>query len=42
MVGIGGGTYAKYLKERGLNTIVWSTYNESAHIPNEYIDYIMI
>jgi succinyl-diaminopimelate desuccinylase len=38
LVGIGGGTYAKYLREKGLNAIVWSTYNESAHMPNEYID----
>jgi succinyl-diaminopimelate desuccinylase len=37
IVGIGGGTYAKYLREKGLNAIVWSTYNESAHMPNEYI-----
>jgi succinyl-diaminopimelate desuccinylase len=38
LVGIGGGTYAKYLREKGLNSIVWSTYNESAHMPNEYIN----
>ncbi|BFI73869.1 diaminopimelate aminotransferase [Nanoarchaeota archaeon] len=38
IVGIGGGTYAKYLREKNLNAIVWSTYNDSAHMPNEYIN----
>ena len=38
IVGIGGGTYAKYLREKGLNAIVWSTYNDSAHMPNEYVN----
>ncbi|WP_258392880.1 M20 family metallo-hydrolase [Nanobdella aerobiophila] len=38
IVGIGGGTYAKILREKGYNAIVWSTYNESAHMPNEYIN----
>jgi succinyl-diaminopimelate desuccinylase len=37
IVGIGGGTYAKYLRKRGLNAIVWNTYNESSHAPNEYV-----
>ena len=36
-VGIGGGTYAKYLRERGIPTAVWMTIDETAHSPNEYI-----
>ncbi|MGB9674718.1 MAG: M20 family metallo-hydrolase, partial [Nanopusillaceae archaeon] len=27
IIGIGGGTYAKYFREKNLNAIVWSTYN---------------
>lgn len=36
-VGIGGGTYAKYLRERGIPTAVWMTMDETAHSPNEYM-----
>ncbi|GGP20489.1 diaminopimelate aminotransferase [Thermocladium modestius] len=36
-VGIGGGTYAKYLRERGMPTAVWMTIDETAHSPNEYM-----
>jgi succinyl-diaminopimelate desuccinylase len=35
--GIGGGTYAKYLRSLGLNPVVWMTCDETAHSPNEYV-----
>ncbi|HAS90048.1 MAG TPA: diaminopimelate aminotransferase [Desulfovibrio sp.] len=33
--GIGGGTVAAYLRERGYQTVVWSTLMHQAHQPNE-------
>ncbi|BDC18583.1 M20 family metallo-hydrolase [Acidianus sp. HS-5] len=36
-IGIGGGTYAKYLRSLGLNPVVWMTCDETAHEPNEYV-----
>ncbi|KUO92567.1 MAG: M20 family metallo-hydrolase [Thermocladium sp.] len=36
-IGIGGGTYAKYLRELGIPTAVWMTIDETAHSPNEYM-----
>ncbi|MGC8730273.1 MAG: M20 family metallo-hydrolase [Candidatus Micrarchaeia archaeon] len=36
-VGIGGGTVAKYTRELGISTIVWSTLDDMAHSPNEYV-----
>ena len=33
--GIGGGTVAKHLRERGYHTVVWSTLLHQAHQPNE-------
>jgi len=37
VLGIGGGTYAKYLRSLGLNPVVWMTCDETAHSPNEYV-----
>ncbi|MEM1646490.1 MAG: M20 family metallo-hydrolase [Ignisphaera sp.] len=37
VVGIGGGTYAKYLRSLGLNPVVWMTCDETAHEPNEHV-----
>lgn len=34
--GIGGGTVAAYFRRLGLDTVVYSKLNESAHQPNEY------
>lgn len=34
--GIGGGTCAAILRERGIPAVVWSTIDELAHQPNEY------
>ncbi len=36
IIGIGGGTVAKYLREAGFPCVVWSTLEEQAHRPNEY------
>lgn len=36
-IGIGGGTVAKYLREAGLPCAVWSTMDEQAHRPDEYV-----
>ena len=36
-IGIGGGTYAKYLRAMGLNPVVWMTCDETAHEPNEHV-----
>jgi succinyl-diaminopimelate desuccinylase len=36
VIGIGGGTVAKYLREAGFPCVVWSTMDEQAHRPNEY------
>ncbi|MGC8538780.1 MAG: M20/M25/M40 family metallo-hydrolase, partial [Candidatus Micrarchaeia archaeon] len=35
-VGIGGGTVARYFREEGMQTVVWSTLEDVAHEPNEY------
>ena len=34
--GIGGGTVAAFFRKRGLPVAVWSTFQDSAHQPNEY------
>jgi succinyl-diaminopimelate desuccinylase len=34
--GIGGGTVASYLRNRGIHTVVWSRLDETMHMPNEY------
>lgn len=36
-IGIGGGTVAKYLREAGFPCAVWSTMDEQAHRPDEYV-----
>lgn len=36
--GIGGGTCAAMLREQGIPAVVWSTINELAHQPNEYVE----
>jgi succinyl-diaminopimelate desuccinylase len=36
-IGIGGGTVAKYLREAGFPCVVWSTLDEQAHRPDEYV-----
>jgi succinyl-diaminopimelate desuccinylase len=35
-VGIGGGTVAAGLRNRGYDAVVWSRMDETAHQPNEY------
>lgn len=35
-MGIGGGTYAYFLRKRGIPAAVWMTSDETAHEPNEY------
>ena len=35
-VGIGGGTVGAFLRNEGLDTVVWGKLDESAHMPNEY------
>jgi succinyl-diaminopimelate desuccinylase len=35
-MGIGGGTVAGHLRRKGYETVVWSTIEETAHMPNEY------
>ncbi|MEM1813672.1 MAG: M20 family metallo-hydrolase [Thermoplasmatales archaeon] len=35
-VGIGGGTCAAFFRNKGLDTIVWGTLDETEHQPNEY------
>lgn len=35
-VGIGGGTVGAYLRNAGLDCVVWSSLDETAHQPNEY------
>ncbi len=35
--GIGGGTCAAILREIGIPAVVWSTVDETAHQPNEYV-----
>ncbi|HEQ71037.1 MAG TPA: M20 family metallo-hydrolase [Spirochaetia bacterium] len=34
--GIGGGTVAAHLRRAGIDTVVWSTIDHTAHMPNEY------
>ncbi|MFH1059875.1 MAG: M20 family metallo-hydrolase [Pseudomonadota bacterium] len=36
--GIGGGTVAAFFRQRGLNVAVWSTANDCAHMPDEWVD----
>ena len=36
LVGIGGGTVAAHLRNMGMNVAVWSTIDETCHMPNEY------
>jgi succinyl-diaminopimelate desuccinylase len=40
--GIGGGTVAKFFRDRGYPAVVWSTIADSAHAPNEhtYLSYL--
>ncbi|MBW2622262.1 MAG: M20/M25/M40 family metallo-hydrolase [Deltaproteobacteria bacterium] len=35
-MGIGGGTVAKFFRQKGLPAAVWSTTDATAHSPNEY------
>ena len=35
-VGIGGGTCGAFFRNKGLDTIVWGTLDETEHMPNEY------
>jgi succinyl-diaminopimelate desuccinylase len=35
-IGIGGATVAAYLRQRGIEAVVWATLDESAHMPEEY------
>jgi len=35
-VGIGGGTVGAFLRNEGMDTVVWAKLDESAHMPNEY------
>ncbi|MGC9011083.1 MAG: M20 family metallo-hydrolase [Candidatus Micrarchaeia archaeon] len=37
LVGIGGGTVAKYFREKGMDCAVWATLPDNAHQPNEYV-----
>ena len=37
-IGIGGGTVGAYLRNAGLDCVVWSKMNETAHQPNENAD----
>lgn len=34
--GIGGGTVASFFRRMGIHSVVWSTVDETAHMPNEY------
>lgn len=34
--GVGGGTVAAIFRRAGMSAVVWSTYDELAHAPNEY------
>ena len=36
MIGIGGGTVAAFPRRKGIPAVVWETYDEVAHQPNEY------
>lgn len=35
-IGIGGGTVGSYLRNAGIDSVVWSRLHESAHQPNEF------
>jgi len=35
-IGIGGGTVGAYLRNVGIDSVVWGRLHESAHQPNEY------
>ncbi len=35
-VGIGGGTCGAFFRDKGFDTIVWGTLDETEHMPNEY------
>lgn len=35
-IGIGGGTVGAFLRNEGIDSVVWSRLHESAHQPNEY------
>jgi succinyl-diaminopimelate desuccinylase len=37
LMGIGGGTYARYLRARGIPVAVWMTSKETAHAPDEHV-----
>ena len=36
VAGIGGSTFASFLRAEGMHAVVWSTIDEMAHQPNEY------
>jgi succinyl-diaminopimelate desuccinylase len=36
IVGIGGGTVGAFFRRKGIQTVVWSTLDDTAHQPNEY------
>lgn len=36
IIGIGGGTVGAELRNKGFNCVVWSSMDETAHMPNEY------
>lgn len=36
LIGIGGGTVGAYLRNAGLDSVVWSRMDDTAHQPNEY------
>jgi succinyl-diaminopimelate desuccinylase len=35
-IGIGGGTVGAYLRNAGMDSVVWSRMDDTAHQPNEY------
>jgi succinyl-diaminopimelate desuccinylase len=35
-IGIGGGTVGAYLRNAGIDSVVWSRMDDTAHQPNEY------
>ncbi|MGC8676499.1 MAG: M20 family metallo-hydrolase, partial [Candidatus Micrarchaeia archaeon] len=37
LVGIGGGTVAKFFRDAGIDAAVWATLPDNAHQPNEYL-----
>lgn len=36
LIGIGGGTVAAYLRNEGIDAVVWGKIDETAHMPGEY------